>query len=118
MINIDDIFEIGNEIIVIRESASPDDLARWIVQCLDHPGAAGVGYEDAPHYNVIVVYRSAHYGRRRELQNIVADLIDQLATNPQQIIGEHGAEELLLLVDPIILHSERIEDVVNSLVSI
>lgn len=100
------------------ERLTRDELALWIKERLRREdwSVPGGGHEsEMPHYLLALLYSKLERLTREDFQNIIIELLEDLAHNPSsELLGQPG-HELIMLTDPVLIQSSRREDAIDLL---
>jgi amino acid adenylation domain-containing protein len=100
------------------ERLTRDELALWMKERLRRQdwSVPGGGHEsEMPHYLLALLYSKLDRFTREDFQNIIIELLEDLARNPSsELLGEPG-HELIMLTDPVLIQSPRREDAIDLL---
>jgi len=95
------------------ERLTRDELALWIKERLrreDWSVPGGGHGSEMPHYLLALLYSKLERLTREDFQNIIIELLEDLARNPSsKLLGQPG-HELIMLTDPVLIQSPRRED--------
>jgi aryl carrier-like protein len=98
------------------ELLSRDDLYLWVRERLhgeDWIVPGGAHGSEMPHYLFALLYPKLTRVTREDLQNILIEFLQDLATNPSsEWLGDAG-HELIMLTDPVLVQSPRREDAID-----
>lgn len=103
------------------EQLTRDELALWIRERLrreDWVVPGGAHGSEMPHYLLALLYPKLGRLTREDFQNIIIELLQDLARSPSsELLGEPG-HELIMLIDPVLIQSPRREDAIDLLLEI